>query len=97
MIAPADLVIIVKSIVEHQQQIIGPLALDQARKVPGLIISGSPDLQVEVKTEETDTVLSQLVEKYQELFGPISIEACREAIRETRTHISPDDLPAILH
>ena len=88
--------LLVKSIVEEQRQIMGPIALEQASKVLGLRITGDRDLKIEINTKNPVDTLSQLVEKYEELFGATSIEVCKEAIKESQAKVSPTDLPAIL-
>jgi hypothetical protein len=87
---------LVASIIEHQQTLMGHLAIDQARKVSGLNINDAHGLQIEISNPDFREVLSQLVKKYEELFGEISIEACKEAVKESRTAIPKQDLPDIL-
>lgn len=92
----ADIKGIVKSIVEHQQLIIGPLALEQANKVPGLNVSNGDNLQIKVTGSDNDKILTELVEKYEQLFGRASVEVCRDAVKEVKPRVSTDQLPQIL-
>ena len=96
MISTANLKDIIQTIILHQQDIIGPLAIDQARKIQGLTIQNSSPLSIEVTTTDTASVLTHLVKKYQNLFGQTSVEACKDAIKESGTPISDKDLPEIL-
>lgn len=92
-----DIEAIVKSIVEHQQQIVGPLAVEQANKVTGLKVLDGQNITVSVSGSDDKKILAQLVEKYEVLFGRASIEVCKDAIREIRPKISAEVLPDILH
>jgi phosphotransferase system HPr-like phosphotransfer protein len=87
---------IIQTIILHQQAIIGPLAIDQARKVQGLTIQNGSSLTIEIKTTDSASLLTRLVEKYRDLFGQTSVEVCKDAIKESGTSISNLDLPEIL-
>jgi predicted homoserine dehydrogenase-like protein len=80
-------------IIKEQEAIIGPIALEQAKKVSGLEIVSEGDIKISGNAKE---VLDSLVSRYAKLFGQASIEVCKEAVRSTKTVISKDDLPAIL-
>lgn len=80
------------AIVNHQKDIIGPLALEQAKKVPGIVVSAS---SIQVENDPTSALVG-LVKKYSELFGQTSIEVCKDAVRELGSSISSKDLPSIL-
>lgn len=85
---------LIKAIVEHQMEIVGPLAIEQANKVSGIQVSG--DLQsVSVSGEVIDT-LKKLVDQYEELFGQASVEVCKDAIKEILPQLSQRDLPDFL-
>jgi hypothetical protein len=84
---------IVNNIIRSQEQIIGPVAFDQARKVAGLKISSSGEVQIEGNSKE---VINNLVEQYEHLFGRASIEVCRDAVKEIKPAPSPEELPDIL-
>ncbi|MBI5123608.1 hypothetical protein HZA75_07155 [Candidatus Roizmanbacteria bacterium] len=83
-----------ESIIKEQETIIGPVAFEQALRVPGL--------KVDQKTHKVTLdgnnkeILEKLVKQYEQLFGRTSIEVCKEAVRETKVNISKDDLPDIL-
>lgn len=90
----ADVNLIVKSIVLHQQSIIGPLAIDQANKVPGIVFTSQSDIKI--SANDPKVMLANLVNKYQDLFGAISVEVCKEAIKELPHSIPDSELPEIL-
>ena len=96
MITSNTLKALINSIILHQQAIIGPLAIDQARKVQGLSIQNTGTLTIEIKTTDPASLLTHLVENYRELFGQTSVEVCKDAIKESGTPISDKDLPEIL-
>ena len=87
----ADVVI---KIVGAQERVIGPLAIEQAKKVPGLSI----DWQSQKVTVSGDskTVLGDLVKNYEHLFGQASVEVCKDAIRGIVDEIPKDQLPPVL-
>lgn len=83
---------IAEKIILEQEGIIGPVALEQARKVNGLRLDWQKH---EVKIEgDEKAILQKLVEQYQHLFGQTSVEVCKSAIKNIQ--ISPDSLPALL-
>ncbi|OGK21965.1 hypothetical protein A3C23_00330 [Candidatus Roizmanbacteria bacterium RIFCSPHIGHO2_02_FULL_37_13b] len=91
-----DLKLIIKSIVEHQQAVIGPLAIEQANKVPGIKVDDGVDLKVNVTGDNTSKILDELVKKYEVLFGQASVEVCKDAIKEIKSKVDIDKLPQIL-
>ena len=87
---------IIKSIIEHQQMVIGPLALEQANKVSGLKINNGDHLQVNLTSKNSKVILTELVKRYEQLFGRASVEVCRDAVREISPPVSITELPDIL-
>lgn len=83
----------VSRIIKEQQSIIGPIALDQAKKVVGLQVSGADDVKITGNKKE---VLSNLVDQYAKLFGGASIEVCKEAFASVSDKIASTDTPDIL-
>lgn len=83
----------VSQIIKEQRSIIGPLALDQAKKVEGLQVSINEEVQILGNRKE---VLSKLVNQYAKLFGKASIEVCREAIEPFTDKLLQTDIPDIL-
>ncbi len=81
-------------IIKDQQAIIGPVAFEQARKVPGLKVD---DQKHEVMLEGNEKeILGNLVEKYKGLFGQASVEVCKDAVRNMLSQVPPDSIPALL-
>lgn len=80
----------VSRIIKEQQLIIGPIALDQAKKVAGLQISGADDVKITGNKKE---VLTNLVDQYAKLFGKASVEVCKEAFASMSSKIAPADTP----
>ena len=83
----------VRSIIKEQQQIIGPVALDQAKKVSGLEVSGVDDVKI---TGNHLDVLGSLVKQYSQLFGKASIEVCKEAFQPFSDKIPAAEIPDVL-
>lgn len=81
------------NILKSQISVIGPLAIDQAKKVTGLLIDASNSITIKGDGKE---ILAKLVHQFETLFGQASVEACKDAIKETQLSISPSDLPEIL-
>jgi len=83
-----------EKIIEEQEKIIGPIAFEQAKKVPGLSI----DLQKhEVKIEgDQKEILQKLVEQYQHLFGQASVEVCKDAVRDIIKQAPQDKIPSLI-
>lgn len=79
-------------IIKEQQAIIGPVALDQAKKVAGLSINGE-DIKVIGNKKET---LEHLVKQFEKLFGKASVQVCKEAFSAYAEKIAPSDIPDIL-
>ncbi len=82
----------ISQIIKEQQAIIGPIALDQAKKVPGLEVNGT-DIKIAGNKKE---VLTNLVNQYTKLFGQASVEVCKEAFSSFAEKIPPADVPDIL-
>lgn len=83
----------ISRIIKEQQSIIGPIAIDQAKKVVGLEISGVDDIKLTGNKKE---VLGNLVNQYSKLFGKASVEVCKEAFSSVSDKISPSEVPDIL-
>jgi hypothetical protein len=83
-----------QKIIKEQETIIGPVAIEQARKVDGLVV----DEKVQNITFNGDkkVILENLVKQYQNLFGLTSVEVCREAVRGVISKASKDQIPQVL-
>jgi hypothetical protein len=83
-----------EKIIKEQETIIGPIAVEQAGKVPGLKVN----MQTEHVTLEGDkkNVLENLVKQYEKLFGLTSIEVCKEAVKSIIAQAPRDQVPQLL-
>ncbi|OGK53906.1 hypothetical protein A3B56_02070 [Candidatus Roizmanbacteria bacterium RIFCSPLOWO2_01_FULL_45_11] len=86
----------VQQIINAQYTVIGPLALEQAKKVKGLRIDSSSSVTITDKTTKQKVILEELVKAYAEFFGQASIEVCKDAIHELKPPIPDEELPRIL-
>lgn len=85
---------IAEKIIREQQTIIGPIAVEQAGKVPGLRVSLKND-QVVIEGNKKD-VLEKLVKQYEKLFGLTSVEVCRDAVKNIISQAPQDQIPKML-
>ncbi len=85
---------LVVKIIQEQEGIIGPIALEQAQKVPGLKINWAQK-EVNISGDEKNTV-NELVKQYKQLFGQASVEFCREAVKELISSVPNDKRPSLL-
>lgn len=84
----------VAKIIEQQEAIIGPIAVDQAKLVKKLKINWAQH-EVDI-TGDPQAAIDELVEQYRELFGQIAVETCREAVSKLMTQVPADQQPASL-
>ena len=85
---------IAEKIIREQEGIIGPVALEQARKVSGLIINWEKH---EVKIEgDKKEIVEKLVEQYEYLFGQASVEVCKDAVKGIISKIPQGQRPELL-
>lgn len=84
---------IVSQIIKDQEDIIGPIALEQAKKINGLTITSLDNITI---SGDAKDVLSNLVDQYSKLFGKASIEVCKEAMRDSKSTLKPEEVPEIL-
>ncbi len=84
----------VEKIVRGQQNIIGPLALEQAGQVSGL----SVDLKLHQVSFSGDKaqIIDKLVEQYKKLFGQTSVQVCRDAVHPLLSRWPEGQLPKTL-
>lgn len=84
----------VEKIVREQGNVIGPLALEQARRVQGLKVDLDKH-EVSFNGNRTE-ILEHLVEQYQKLFGQASVQVCKDAVRPLVAKMPPQEVPALL-
>lgn len=85
---------IVEKIIEQQESIIGPVAVQQAKNVKSLKIDW-PQHDVDI-IGNPQAAIDGLVEQYKELFGQIAVETCKEAVSRFTSQLSPEQLPESL-
>lgn len=85
---------LVEKIIIEQENIVGPLALEQAKKVSGLSINW--EKKEIIFQGDHKQIVEKLVEKYQALFGQASVEVCKDAIKTFKSEVTKDMLPQIL-
>ncbi len=86
---------IVAKIIEQQEAIIGPIAVDQAKLVKELKINWANKHEVDIEGSP-QIAIDELVEQYRELFGQIAVETCREAVSKLLTQLPADQQPSSL-
>ena len=85
---------LVERIIAEQERIIGPIALEQARKVAGLTVDWQKHA-IQFSGDKTD-IVEKLVEQYQGLFGQASVEACKESVQAILFKVPEDQIPPLL-
>ena len=85
---------VAQKIIQEQEKIIGPIALEQAKKVEGLSVDWEKH-EVKLAGDEK-AILENLVKKYRSLFGRASVEVCKEALGSIPDKIPSTNLPDIL-
>ena len=81
----------VENIIKQQEEIIGPVAVEQAKQVSTLKVDW-PQHKVSV-SGDPQTAVDQLVEKYEDLFGPIAVETCKDAAHKLLTQLPAEKQP----
>lgn len=84
----------IEKIIREQESIIGPLALEQAKKVSGLKFNLEKH-QVDISGDKS-AAIDKLVEQYKNLFGQTSVEVCKEAISGLRSQFPGGKVPSLL-
>lgn len=81
-------------IIKSQEAIIGPVAVEQAKRVPHLKIDWEAK-KITIDGNEANAI-DALVEVYKELFGQISVEVSKEAAASLAGQLPADSLPEAL-
>jgi len=68
----------VLNIINTQKQIIGPLALDMAKRVPNISVEANGNVEI---AGDPLTVLHQLVKEYEVLFGELSVKVSKDSLK----------------
>lgn len=85
---------ITERIIKAQESIIGPIAVEQAQKVPGLVFDKKAN-KITISGNKTQ-VVEQLIEKYQALFGKASVDVCKDAAKDFIAKLPKDQVPPLL-
>lgn len=81
-------------IITEQENVIGPLAVEQAQKVSGLSVDWT---QKQVTfTGNVKVVTENLVKQYEKIFGQASIQICKEVASSYLDKLSKNEIPTIL-
>lgn len=85
---------IAQNIIEKQEAIIGPVAVEQAEHVPNLEVDWQKR-QVAI-SGNGKAAINNLVRSYQALFGQISVEVSKEAAAKLLNQLPSEQLPEAL-
>ncbi len=85
---------IAQKIIEQQEAIIGPVAVEQAKRVPHMTIDWAKhSIQL---SGDGPTIIDDLVRQYEDLFGQLSVEVCRDATAQLVSQLPPEKQPKTL-
>ncbi|HSW78669.1 MAG TPA: hypothetical protein VLF88_01460 [Candidatus Babeliales bacterium] len=85
---------IAEKIIAKQESIIGPVAIEQAKAVAGLKVHwDKKDVTV---TGDQPKVIDNLVSRYKDLFGKISVEVSKEAAGSLISTLPAKEVPSLL-
>lgn len=85
---------IAEKIISSQEAIIGPVAIEQAARVPHMKVDwGAHAITIDGNGRDA---IDQLVAVYKTLFGQISVEVSKEAAHSLITSLTPEQLPQTL-
>jgi len=88
---------LVQSIIRHQEEVMGPLAVEEAKEVTGLNIDSRGKVSIIFENKsDVRKLLGTLAQRYEKMFGRASIEMCKDAIKEAGVKLADDELPDIL-
>jgi hypothetical protein len=81
-------------IIQGQEAIIGPVAVEQAERISGLKLDWSAH-EVSIEGNKSK-IIDSLIGVYKELFGQISVEVSKEAVANLASQLPADGLPEAL-
>jgi hypothetical protein len=85
---------IIVKIIKSQEAIIGPVAVEQARRVPHLKVDWDKK-NIDIDGNEANAI-DGLIEVYKELFGQISVEVSKDAAASLIGQLPAGHLPKAL-
>jgi len=81
-------------IIKAQQDVVGPVAFEQAKRVDGVKLGNTHE---ELKIDgDKKVVLELLIKQYEGMFGRASIEVCKNAVRGIINNVPKDQVPQLL-
>lgn len=83
-------------IIREQELIIGPVAWEEAKKVPGVHVVDSKSGAVTVENGDKRETVNKLVSQYERLFGRASREVCRDAVSSIIGGLPQSEVPSSL-
>lgn len=83
-------------IIEEQERIIGPIAIEQAQSVSNLHLKWEKKEHHIEFSGNPSSAINELIKKYSELFGKLSVEVCRSASSDLLSKLPQDQIPNIL-
>ena len=86
---------IARRIIQQQETIIGPVAIEQAGSIPNLKLDWGKH-HVSISGGDGAKVIDALVGQYKTLFGKISVEVSKEAAEPLIRDLPKDKLPKTL-
>jgi hypothetical protein len=84
---------IVSRIIKEQENLIGPLAWDEARKVEGLTIVDEKKGEITLGNGDPKTMIDMLVAQYERIFGKASHLVCHDAVKDILAGMQADEIP----
>lgn len=85
---------LVEKIIKEQENIIGPVAVEQAAKVEGLKVDWVKR-EIELKGDKKE-IIQALVNQYKYLFGRASVEVCKDAVKDIISQVPTNQVPDLL-
>lgn len=87
---------IVIKIIKEQELIIGPVAWNEARKIPELKNLDRNRNDVNFSDKDPKAVIDNLVGQYENIFGRASREVCKEAAAPLTAELEASEVPSTL-
>lgn len=84
---------VVFKIVREQEMVVGPLAIDLARNVNGLKVNNRNEFSIE---GDPKLALHELLMQYKKLFGELSLQVSKNALKDNIKNFQKGELPEIL-
>lgn len=83
-----------QQIIKEQEAIIGPMAVEQAARVPGLKVNWqNHEIGFDGNRKE---IVEHLIEQYKDFFGQASVEVCKDAVKDIISEVPKDQIPPLL-